>query len=125
MPRASKPKASTIQQFAVVNGAIGEVLTLAEVAAYLRLPESEVVTAIHTQALPARLVGGEWRFLKPAIQEWLSTGSPTDEMRKTRQLALAGKYKDDPYLEQILEDAMKRRGRKPRPDGTYSGHNPA
>jgi len=32
---------------------------------------------------------------------------------------LAGKYKDDPDLEQIVEDAYRRRGRPITEDGSY------
>ena len=49
------------------NGPAGEVFTLAEAAAYLRLPEKEVVRLIREQALPARQAGSDWRFLKTAI----------------------------------------------------------
>jgi excisionase family DNA binding protein len=108
-----------------VNGPPGEVLTLAEAAAYLRLPEKEVIAAATSQGLPGRMVGGEWRFLKDALRQWLSVSQPTAEMRKAAILELAGKHKDDPDLEQILEDAMRRRGRKPGPDGTYGGYRPA
>jgi excisionase family DNA binding protein len=125
MPRMKKPKIETSPAPAAVNGTPNEVLTLAEAAAYLRLPEDEVTRAIHSQSLPGRLLGGEWRFSKAAIQGWLSTGGPTAESRKIAQMALFGKYKDDPELEQILEDAMKRRGRKPGPDGKYGGNRPA
>jgi hypothetical protein len=90
---------------------LGEVLTLAEAAGYLRLPEAEVVGLVHSQGLPGRCVAGEWRFLKAAIQHWLATGSPTWETRKAAILELAGKYKDDPDLERIVEEAYRRRGR--------------
>jgi excisionase family DNA binding protein len=116
MPRMKK------QPEPASNGAAsGEVLTLAEAAAYLRLPEADVVSAVHMQGLPGRMVGGEWRFSKAGIQQWLSTGEPTAETRKAAQLALAGKYKDDPDLFPILEEAMRRRGRRRMEDGTYSG----
>jgi excisionase family DNA binding protein len=95
------------------------VLTLAEAAAYLRIPESEVRAQVHSQGLPGRLIGGEWRFLKAAIQQWLSTGAPTWETRKAAILELAGKYKDDPDLEQIVEDAYRRRGRPITEGGSY------
>jgi excisionase family DNA binding protein len=103
----------------------GDVLTLPEAAAYLRLPEQEVVAAVWSQGLPARLVGEEWRFLKIALQQWLCVSQPTAEMRKAAQLELAGAWKDDPDAMQILEDAMRRRGRQPGPDGTYSGYRPS
>jgi excisionase family DNA binding protein len=123
MPRAQK-KPET--KPAVTNGPVlGEVLTLAEAAAYLRLPEKDVITAATAQGLPGRLVGAEWRFLKSAIQEWLSVSQPTAEMRKAAQMALVGAWKDDPDIEQIVEDAMRRRGRQPGPDGTYGGFRPS
>ncbi len=128
MPRTkkleSRPPPQAEPEAVAMNGLLGDVLTLAEAAAYPRLPEQEVVSAVHTLSLPGRLVGGDWRFLKAAIQQWLSTPAPTAETRKAAQLALAGKYKDDPQLEEILEEAMQRRGRSLRPDGTYSGYNP-
>jgi len=101
------------------NGPPEDVLTLAEAAAYLRLPEAEVVGLVPAQGLPARHVRGEWRFLKSAIQEWLATGSPTWETRKTALLELAGKYKDDPDLEGIVEEAYRRRGRPIIEGGSY------
>ena len=98
-----------------------DVMTLAEAAAYLRVSENDVVGAVTTQGLPARMIGGEWRFTKAAILQWMSVSQPTAEMRKAAQLAMAGKYKDDPNLEQIVEDAMRQRGRPIMEDGTYSG----
>jgi excisionase family DNA binding protein len=87
------------------------VLTLAEAAAYLRLPEAEVVGLVRSQGLPGRRTGGEWRFLKAAIQHWLATPAQTWETRKAAILELAGKYKEDPDLEGFVEDAYRRRGR--------------
>ena len=91
------------------NGPTSDVYTLREAAAYLRLTEQEVLRLVREQGLPARSVGSEWRFLKAAIQQWLSTGSPTLQAEKQRQLALAGKYKDDPDLLRICEDAYRQR----------------
>lgn len=109
--RRTKPKKSTTPA--------PEVMTLADAAAYLRLPEKEVVNLVHTQGLPGRLVAGEWRFLKTAIQLWLSTGSPTAESRKAAQLALVGAWKDDPNLEAMVEEIYRKRGRPISEDGSY------
>lgn len=130
MPRTTKktkpePTPQPGPQPAVVNGPPGEVLTLADAAAYLRLPEQAVIEAATSQGLPGRLIGGEWRFSKTAILQWLNASQPTAEMRKAAQLAIAGSMKDDPDLFPILEDAMRRRGREPGPDGTYGGYRPA
>jgi len=90
----------------------------------LRLPEAEIVRLTTAQALPGRLIGNEWRFSKAAILQWLNVSQPTAEMRKATLLQLVGKWQDDPDLEQIVEDAMQRRGRQPGPDGTYAGYRP-
>jgi hypothetical protein len=115
MPRTKKQQAAPRSQAETppksVNGPSGDVLTLADAAAYLRLPETEVVGLVHSQGLPGRCIAGEWRFLKSAVQHWLATPSPTWETRKAAILELEGKYKEDPDLEKIVEEAYCRRGR--------------
>ena len=86
-------------------------LTLAEAATYLRLPEPHVALLVQSHGLPGRCIAGEWRFLKAAIQRWLGTASPSWETKKAAILDLAGKYEDDPDLEQIVADAYRRRRR--------------
>ncbi len=100
------------------NGPLAEVLTLAEAAAYLRLPETEVTSAVHVQGLPGRQVGGQWRFLKAAIQQWLSTATPPQSGR-VALLAAAGAFRDDPDLLALCEEAYRRRGRPITEDGSY------
>lgn len=51
-----------------------EVLTLPEIAAYLRVPEEAVLELVARDALSGQQVGGEWRFLKRAVVEWLRFG---------------------------------------------------
>lgn len=112
MPRTKKkPAAQPLTPPAATNGPAGEVFTLAEAAAYLRLSEADVVALVHGQGLPGRFTGREWRFLKSAIQQWLSFGTLTRQARKEAQLALAGKYQDDPDLMRICEEAYRQRGR--------------
>ncbi len=94
-------------------------LTLAEAAAYLRLPEAELVRLATAEGLPGRLVGTEWRFFKGAIQQWLSVSQPTTEMRKAAMLAMAGAWKDDPNLEDMVEEIYRKRGRPITEDGSY------
>jgi excisionase family DNA binding protein len=111
MPRTkTKPKVKPNPPTPAMNGATADVLTLAEAAAYLRLPESEVVSLVHTQGLPGRAVGKEWRFLKTALQDWLRATPPTGPS-KEGLLALAGAWKDDPGLDDIKEAFQKNRGR--------------
>ncbi len=93
----------------------GEVLTLAEAAAYLRFSESDVLRLIHEQKLPARQLGAEFRFLKSALQDWLRT--PPLPGSKEAQLAVAGIWKDDPDLEEMLKEIYRQRGRPTTEDG--------
>lgn len=111
MPR-TKPKAESSPSLPtpVANGPTTEVLTLAEAAAYLRLPEADVLRLVDEQGLPARQLGTEWRFLKAAIQDWLRSGPPP-KPGKEAQLAVAGSWKDDPYVDEELKEIYRRRGR--------------
>ncbi len=52
-----------------------EVFTLPEAAAYLRVPEAAIVELAERDGIPARRIGGEWRFLKSAVVEWLQSGT--------------------------------------------------
>ena len=119
MPRTKKKPETTLHPISpapLVNGPADEVLTLSEAATYLRLPEREVISAVHSQGLAGRLIGGEWRFLKSAIQKWLSTGSLSPRTSKEALLAAAGSFREDPDLDGIVEEAMRLRGR-PAPEG--------
>ena len=110
MPRTTaKPTKAANHKRPSVPAEKPEVLTLAEAAAYLRLPEAEVTRLVHSQDLPGRFTGQEWRFLKSAIQEWLSTPPPRHS--KESLLSLAGAWKDDPFVEQELKEIYERRGR--------------
>jgi excisionase family DNA binding protein len=124
MPRTKKTKPEPVRQAEsspyVGNGPPGEVLTLAEAAAYLRLPEADVIRLVHCQGLPGRVLGVEFRFLKAAIQQWLCMGSPTLASRKAAQLEAAGAFKDDPDLLGIVENIYRKRGRPITEDGSYN-----
>jgi excisionase family DNA binding protein len=113
-----KRKPSPQQPAPAVNGTTVDVLTLAEAAAYLRLPDAEVVGLVQTQDMPGRRAGTEWRFLKSAIQEWLS--KPPPKYSKEAQLAAAGSFRDDPDLLAIVEDAYRKRGRPITEDRSYN-----
>jgi excisionase family DNA binding protein len=119
MPRTKKKPELRPATPEAMNGPAGDVFTLAEAAAYLRVSEADVIGLVHSQSLPGRFIAGEWRFLKSAIQQWLATGEPTPETRKAAQLAIAGIWKDDPHLEDMVEEIYRRRGRPITEDGSY------
>jgi hypothetical protein len=70
------PQATTI---------ISAVLTLDEVAEYLRLPIEAVRNHAIQGLLPGNEIQGEWRFLKPAIDRWLVT--PRNQVKQDFQAA--------------------------------------
>jgi excisionase family DNA binding protein len=51
-----------------------DVLTLAEAASYLRVPEEELLRLAEHRDIPAQMIGGQWRFLKRALGHWLTYG---------------------------------------------------
>lgn len=48
-----------------------DILTVRELAAYLRIPVSTIYKLAQEGKLPGQKVGRHWRFHKDAIDEWL------------------------------------------------------
>jgi excisionase family DNA binding protein len=87
-----------------------DVMTLAEAAAFLRVSETDVAQSAEAHEIPARRIGGEWRFWKSAVVEWLAakTMQPAKSDFWTTQ---TGAFKDDPSLDQMVREIYARRGR--------------
>src|SRR5437879_2451985 len=83
------------------------VLTLPEAAKFLRVKKSELQKLADQGRIPARKIGAEWRFLRGALETWLTGAS------SSRQAFLdqAGAFKDDETLMPMLEEIYKARGR--------------
>ena len=75
-----------------------EVLTLDEVAAYLRLPKETIVRQAAQGYLPGRQIEDTWRFLKAAIDEWLRSHDS-----RTLLLQQAGALAEDESLPALRE----------------------
>ena len=65
-----------------------EILTIEEVAAYLRLKPQTIYKWAQERRIPAAKLGKEWRFRKSVIDRWLDDqmfgdGSPFDHYRKS------------------------------------------
>jgi len=106
----SKPTKRPKKPATSANGTLAaptEVLTLAEAAAYLRVSEDDVVHAARSDDLVGRQIGGQWRFLKSNLEQWLST--PNKGNQNEAFLALAGSWKDDPHAEEMLKEIYERR----------------
>lgn len=53
----------------------GEILTVTEVARFLRVPKSTVYKLARIGELPASKIGKHWRFLRRDIHEWMHSRS--------------------------------------------------
>ncbi len=47
------------------------ILTLEEVSKYLKLSQKTVLRMVHSGKIPCAKVGGQWRFIKTLIDDWL------------------------------------------------------
>lgn len=67
------------------------VMTVADVAAFLRLSESTVYRLAQEGKLPGRKIGGAWRFLRPALEQWLAqpvnSVLTSGKSKRTRELS--------------------------------------
>ncbi len=83
-----------------------DVLTLDEVADYLRLPKETVERQARSGQMPARRIEETWRFLKSAIDDWLRS-------QDSRMILLqqAGALASDETLATLRADIYLQRGR--------------
>ena len=51
-----------------------DVMTIDELAAYLKLSKSSLYQFARTGKVPGVKIGEQWRFQKSAIDEWMRTG---------------------------------------------------
>lgn len=63
-----------------------DVLTLEELAEYLKVSAPAAHRVIKEQKLPGRNIGGEWRFLRDAVANWLRCQeAPVQQQQKARE----------------------------------------
>ena len=58
--------------------AIPEVATIPEVARFLRVSKTTVYKMIKEGELPAKRIRGQWRIMRRALDEYLTTGAATE-----------------------------------------------
>ncbi|MBU2499971.1 helix-turn-helix domain-containing protein [bacterium] len=49
----------------------GDVLTIDELAVYLKIPKSTLYKLVREGSVPCQKVGKHWRFHRDAIDDWL------------------------------------------------------
>ena len=54
-----------------MNDISGDVLTIEELSAYLKIPISTLYKLAREGSIPSQKVGRHWRFRKEAIDRWL------------------------------------------------------
>lgn len=54
------------------------ILTLQELATYLKIPESTLYKIVREGGIPAQKIGKHWRFNKKAIDTWIASGDRTN-----------------------------------------------
>jgi excisionase family DNA binding protein len=50
---------------------LGDVLTIQELAVYLKIPKSTLYKLVREGKIPSQKIGRHWRFRKGAIDHWL------------------------------------------------------
>jgi excisionase family DNA binding protein len=86
--------------------AVTDVLTLAEAAEYLRLPEETLARQAAQGTIPGRQIEDAWRFLRLALDDWLSR-----QDRRALLLQQAGALADDASLASLRAEIYRSRDR--------------
>ena len=92
------------------------VLTLDEVAGYLRLPPDVVAREAARGQIPGRKIEDTWRFLRTAVDDWLRTFDSRMVL-----LQQAGALAEDESL-MLLKDSIYRSRRRPETESGRRAH---
>ena len=80
-----------------------DVLTLDEAAAYLRATPEQVRDLATRAELPGQPIGDDWRFLKPAMDDWLRNGTKKKMTPKEIMVSQIGALADDESMPALIE----------------------
>jgi excisionase family DNA binding protein len=68
-----------------VDVKLPHIMTVEEVATYLRIPRSSVYKLAQRGKIPCQKVGRHWRFRRESVDRWLDRGqSPEGTLRSPR-----------------------------------------
>ncbi|NCQ35215.1 helix-turn-helix domain-containing protein [bacterium] len=62
----------------------GDVLTIDELAVYLKVPKSTLYKLVREGSVPCQKVGKHWRFHRDAIDAWLKQQPSTKKQTRGR-----------------------------------------
>ena len=63
----------------MTNDQSDQVMTLEELALYLKLPKSTLYKLVQDGRIPGQKLGKQWRFGKQAIDQWLNSEQSSRE----------------------------------------------
>jgi PTS system nitrogen regulatory IIA component len=81
-----------------------EIMTLAEVAQYLKLAEKTVLRMVRRGEIPAAKIASQWRFMRPVIRDWIAGQMQT--MTPAELESLAAKEKPILPLNEVLRSDL-------------------
>jgi excisionase family DNA binding protein len=89
-----------------------DIMTLEEVARYLKLKPQTVYKWAQEEQIPGTKLGKEWRFRKSILDEWIDTSivlskAGFDMLRRSSQAAVSKQGLSASALEQLLREAMR------------------
>ena len=59
-----------------------DMMTIEEVAEFLRIPVSSVYKLAQEGRLPAQKIGRHWRFYRPSLMSWIRSGGASAEGKR-------------------------------------------
>ncbi|MBF0101789.1 MAG: helix-turn-helix domain-containing protein [Desulfobacterales bacterium] len=82
------------------------IFTLREAAKYLKIPEDKIKQQVIQGKIQGQRIDDEWRFLKTAIDDWLSNCD-----HRTLLIGQSGAFSGDDSLEKLRLMIYSERGR--------------
>jgi len=83
MPVAARSSPSAPSRTLALGPKLGEILTVNEVAEYLKIPKKTVYKMVRSGDLPAFKAGKHWRVHRPELGKWIAMQS-AQSRRQTR-----------------------------------------
>jgi len=87
------------------------VLTMKEMASYLKIPEEKIEKQVLQGKIPGRRIEDEWRFLRVAIDEWLRSYDT-----RTILISQSGALSDDEKIDELRMNIYSERKRSETED---------
>jgi len=76
-----------------------EVLTIEEAAELLGVSVKTFNKVLHSENIPGRKIGREWKFSRQALIDWIGAGRSDDFYREPREIRAAPNGRDAPPAE--------------------------